>query len=117
MKVLRSTTLVAALLIALGATVHAQTAQEPITPGQQLRTKVMKMIRHANLTDVPRHQRDVTIEFIITRDDQLVLTSIDGYNEYLTRFVKQRLNYKPIDVKGVRKMTTYTLDVQFVARA
>ena len=116
MKVYRLLLLSVSLVVFFCAASVAQD-ESTLTPSQQLRSKVMKMIRHANLTDVPRHQRDISIEFIITKDDQIVLTSVDGYNEYLTRFVKERLNYKPIDVKGVQKMITYSLDVQFVAKA
>ena len=85
-------------------------------PNVELRKQVVRMIRYANLTGVPRHQRDATIDFIVTKDNQLLILNIDSFSPYLKNFIKQRLNYKKIKVEGVKKLTMYRLDVKFMAR-
>jgi len=86
-------------------------------PNVELRSKIVKMIRYANLTGVPRNQRDATIDFLITNDDQVLVLNVDTFSPYLRDFIKDHLNYKSISVKGVKKLTTYSLDVKFAVKS
>ncbi len=121
MKAFFASCLALALLMSLATVASAQaTDKEPNKtyekPDLELRTKVVKMIRYANLTGVPREHRDATIDFIVTNDDQILVLNIDTFNPYLKGFIKERLNYKPIQVNGVKKLTTYSLDVKFMVK-
>lgn len=121
MKAFFITCLTCILLISLATIAPAQVVDiEPVKPAEKphtaLRAEVVKMIRYANLTGVPRQHRDATIDFLVTNDDQLLVLNIDTFSPYLKRFIKERLNYKPIHVEGVKKLTTYSLDVKFMVK-
>ncbi len=53
------------------------------------------------------------VSFMINKDSEIVVLSVDSDNEQLISFIKARLNYKKINAK-VLKGTEYTLPVRLM---
>jgi hypothetical protein len=114
MKTVRIFTLVMAVAMLSSFTVDGK--NKPESPESELREKITKLIRKPDLKLIPIHEREVTVEFIITRENKLVVLDVDTYNEPLKKYIKQKLNYHKVAVDGVRKLMPYRIDLTFVVR-
>jgi divalent metal cation (Fe/Co/Zn/Cd) transporter len=112
MKAIRLITLT--LGLALLMTFNADAKNKPESVEDQLRDKITQLISRPDLKLVPLHERSVSVEFIVTRENKLVVLEIDTYNDVLEKYIKKKLNYKKVAVKGVQKMLTYRVDLSFV---
>jgi len=115
MKIIRLLTLTLALTIC--AVISMGAKNNPESPDELLRTKITQLVRNPDLKLVPIHERDVTLEFIVTRDNKIVVLDVDTYNSVLEKYIKQKLNYHQISVKGIRKMTPYRIELAFVTKS
>ena len=114
MKTIRFLTLTLALAAFTVISTAAKT--KPDGPDELLREKITQLVRKPDLKLVPIHEREVTVEFIITRENKIVVLDVDTYNDVLEKYIKKKLNYHQISVKGVRKMMPYRIELAFVVR-
>ena len=116
MNAIRFLALTLTLALATFTVIDAEAKNEPDSPDQLLRDKITQLVRKADLKLVPIHEREVTVEFVITRDNKIVVLDVDTYNDVLEKYIKEKLNYHQIAVKGTRKMMPYRIELSFVAR-
>ena len=116
MNAIRFLTLTLTLALATFTVIDAEAKNEPDSPDELLRDKITQLVRNPDLKLVPIHEREVTVEFVITRDNKIVVLDVDTYNEVLEKYIKEKLNYHQIAVKGIRKMMPYRIELSFVAR-
>ena len=114
MNAIRFITLTCALVLFTAISVDAK--NEPESPDKQLREKIVELIRKPDLKLVPIHERDVSLEFIITRDNKILVLDVDTFNPILEKYIKQKLNYRQISVKGTKKMLAYRIELTFVVK-
>jgi len=114
MKAIRLLALTFVLTIFTVASVDAK--NKPDSPDRQLRDKITKLISKPDLKLVPIHERDVVLEFIITRENKIVVVNVDTYNQILDKYIKQKLNYRHVAVEGVKKMIIYRMELSFVVK-
>ena len=114
MKTIRFLTIT--LVLATFTVFSADAKNKPDSPEQLLRDKISELVRKPDLKLVPIHEREVTVEFIITHDNKVVVLDVDTYNAILEKYIKEKLNYQKISVKGVRKMMPYRIKLSFVVR-
>lgn len=55
-----------------------------------------------------------SIKFIINRQGEIIVLSVNTDKENIANFVKSKLNYKVTSIKNVKFLKTYTLPVKFV---
>ncbi len=100
----------AALLVA--GTVTANTI-EPANPAKTLSSQIHKMLdkNSFNVED------DIIAEvrFTINKESEIVVLSVDTENAVLEVFVKQRLNYKHVELENVKEGKLYTIPVRITA--
>jgi hypothetical protein len=111
MNAIRLLTLTLALVTFTVIGVDAK--NKPESPEELLREKITQLIRKPDLKLVPLHERDVSVEFIVTRDNKILVLDIETFNQVLDKYIKNKLNYHVISVKGIRKMTPYRIDLTF----
>ena len=114
MNAIRLLTLTFALV--LFTALSAEAKNEPESPDEQLREKIIKLISKPDLKLVPIHERDVSLEFIVTRDNKILVLDVDTYNPVLEKYIKQKLNYHQISVEGTKKMLAYRIELTFVVK-
>ena len=84
------------------------------SPDQELRDEVTRLIGKPDLQSIPLNDRKASIKFILTSEDELLVTHVDTRSERIENYVKSRLNYKEFKAQGVQRMHTYAIDVSFV---
>ena len=65
---------------------------------------------YENITD----EVNFSVSFMLNNNNEIVVISVNSKVSNMDSFVKSRLNYKKIDVKGIKKGKVYTLPVRIV---
>lgn len=79
---------------------------------QQLREKIGGLL--GNYQQLIKNDTDATIKFVINRQGQIVVLSVDTNVGNLDTYIKSKLNYKKTDIKNVKFFETYTVPVKFI---
>lgn len=112
MKAMRNLLLTAALIcVSLPMTLAKG---EPASADAQLRQKVVSLMRNVDLSPMEDYEQDATIKFLVTSQNEIVVLSVHTASTFLDQCIKDRLNYRHVNVHGVKKMRPYTLSVRFV---
>ena len=102
-------------ILLLGA-FSAHAIDDPATPDEKLRGKIIKLIGKPDVTDIEYHDRKAVVEFLITNKNELVVLSVDSKSDVLDSHIKQSMNYKKVNVVGLKKMSRYTIEMSFISR-
>ncbi len=100
-------------LFCLPLTVTVDAQGNPGTIHQTLIDKIGRLIDRPDLSPLESNQCKIEIEFVVTRKHEILVLGVYTDQEFLDNYVKRRLNYKRVNVKGVRYMAPYLLDVTF----
>ncbi|RLD18044.1 MAG: hypothetical protein DRI69_11050 [Bacteroidetes bacterium] len=116
LKRTRTLTLALAMVLVTIPAFSTDSKNKPDSPDELLREKITQLVRNPDLKLIPIHEREVTVEFFVTRENKIVVLDVGTFNKVLEKYIKQKLNYKKIAVKGVRKMMPYKIELAFVVR-
>jgi hypothetical protein len=83
------------------------------TSATTLRTELVKMIQNPNLRENGITEADVQIQFTIDQKGEIQIIKIDAENEYLSEFIRKKLDNQRIDIKNIRNDKVYYLQVKF----
>ncbi len=108
--------LAAIMLFVAAAMPQTLASEDPLDVQQKLRSKITGMMVQPDLSKVSAPDMYAEIEFIVTRQNQIILTGVSTRSPYLERYIMERLNYRKIDVTGVRYLEPYYLSIRFAAR-
>ena len=110
MKTFKTTLVALSLLFA--TSVFANTIDNPVTPEEA-------SIEISALLDAPdflvTENQTVFVEFVINKNKEVVVLSVDCDNTEILTFISGRLNRKVLEAK-LEKGKVYTLPVKFVSK-
>ena len=102
-------TMVAISLMSTFSTFAADTT--PKTTNQEIREKVVGLlgdsVNMALITDT-----SVKISFMVNNKNEMVVVSIDSNDASIHSFVKKKLNYKNLSVKGIKIGEIYSIPLK-----
>jgi len=100
---------VAAMLLATGNILANDSVKKD--PTKNLSTQIHDLMdgSHFSLDDV---NLTAQVRFTLNSESEIVVLSIDTDNERLASFVKSRLNYKKVDVTGVKEGKMFTIPIR-----
>ena len=103
---------VAAMLLVTG-NVLANDA-EGVKPNQSLSSQITKMLSDNSFSD---QENDLTaqVRFTLNGEGQIVVLSVDTDYAVLEGFVKNRLNYKKVEISNIEEGKLYTVPVRISA--
>ncbi|MBU3011030.1 hypothetical protein KO506_06425 [Polaribacter vadi] len=79
----------------------------------RLRVKIENLLGdYQNILD--NTEEKASIKFIINRQGEIIVLSVNTEKENIAKFIKRKLNYKVATIKNVKFLRTYTLPVKFV---
>lgn len=88
--------------------------ERPVSINDKLKSKIVKMIDHPDLSKLDGRKFHAEIEFIITPQNEVLVVAVYTNQLFLDRYVKEQLNYQALHLKGVHKLKPYRLNVTFV---
>lgn len=105
-------TIIAISLATTFSTAASEKDSSKIT--KNLRTEIISML--GSKIDVElKNTTTAEISFMINNKNEVVIVSVDSKVEEFNSFVKNKLNYKKIDVKGAKKGEIYRVPVKLNA--
>ena len=111
MKSLKVLVPVGILLLSWQMTAFAHEGPDSIT--EALRTKVIRLIDQPDLSDLNGNTFKAEVEFMLTRHKEIIVLAVHTDNAYLDTYIKNKLNYNKINLRGIPTMKSFTLDVTF----
>lgn len=109
--------LLAALLIPVAGTplfANGNPYEKPLEVNEALKSKIVKLIDRPDMSALNGHRFHADLEFMITPQNEIVVMAVYTNELFFVDYLKQQLNYMPVHLKGVRKLTMYKLSVTFV---
>ena len=103
---------VAAMLLATGNVLANDT--EGVKPTKSLSTQISKMLSDNSFSE---KENDLTaqVRFTLNSEGEIVVLSVDTEYTRLEGFVKNRLNYKKVDISTIEEGKLYTIPVRISA--
>jgi hypothetical protein len=89
----------------------AATEKEPSKINKELRTEIVSMLGDKILMEL-KDNTSAEISFMINNKNEVVVITVDSKLNEFNSFVKKKLNYKKINVKGVKKGEIYRIPVK-----
>lgn len=106
-----SVVLVAAMLLSAGNVVANEVTK--VDPSKSLSAQISQLLSDNSFT-----QNEVElvaqVRFTLNNEHEIVVLSVDTENPVLEEFVKQRLNYKKVELDAFKEGKMYTVPVRIV---
>ena len=107
--------IIAIIAITLATTFSATaTEKESSKITKKLRTELVSMLGDKIQLEL-KETTSAEISFIINNKNEVVIVSVDSKVSAFNSHVKSKLNYKKINVKGVKKGEVYRIPVKIKA--
>lgn len=94
-------------------TVFANNEKPNLTGKEQLRTEIVKLLGQHQLK-ISESFVKAEISFLINRQNELVILSVDTENQTVAGFIKKQLNYKKLSIKELSIMKTFKMPLKIV---
>jgi hypothetical protein len=106
-------TIIAILAISL-ATTFSTTATEksPSKITKQMRTEVVSMLGNNLNIEFDTSTTSAEVSFMINSKNEIVVVNVKSKVNEFNSYVKNKLNYKKINVKGIKKGKIYIIPVK-----
>ena len=90
-------------------------AYGPVAPETKkvIRNEVVKLLDLEKLGQYQIKDQVVTISFIVSSNDEIIVTNINTNSSLVEDYCKNHLNYKKLNVKAVDKTEQYTVKLNF----
>lgn len=115
MKNLKLVFAVVALSLATVLPASANTDTEPAKKDSKttLRTEIVSLLgQHEYKLNSPTLKAEVSV--MINNQNELVVVGVSSNNKTVSNFVKSKLNYKKLKVKGIKKGTIYRVPLKMI---
>ena len=94
------------------ATANTYTGGEPnATINKELRKEIVSHIDSPTLRSADKVQ--LRVSFIITKNNEVLVTNVDTDNSYIESYIKSNLNYKKIETNGIETNSPYHVKVTY----
>ncbi len=103
--------LICAILLFATSTFATNPTTDPKVAKQELRSEIIQLIKSPILEGL--EEVDAKISFMISDDNEVIVLNVKTASNYIDGFVKKRLNYKTVNVDGLKKNKAYFLKVNF----
>lgn len=77
----------------------------------EMRSAIVKLLGKTNFT--VEKEFSTTVAFIINKKGEIVILDIECSNTKICSFIKQKLNYKKVNVKQLKETEVYQVPVRF----
>ncbi|WP_339661582.1 hypothetical protein [uncultured Polaribacter sp.] len=110
MRNLKTIIAIAAIFLATTFSTNAS-EKKPSEITKKIRTEIVSMLGSKISLEL-KESNTAEISFMINNDNEIVIISVDSKIDNLNSIIKQKLNYKKIAVKGVKKGEIYIMPLK-----
>lgn len=113
MKKLKS--IIAILAISLSTIFSADAAEINPSETKELRTEIVSILGNKISIELQK-SGSAEISFMINNQNEIVIISVTSDINELNAFIKKKLNYKKVDVRGMKKGEIYKIPLKINAK-
>ncbi|MEO1012623.1 MAG: hypothetical protein AAFX53_15055 [Bacteroidota bacterium] len=91
-------------------------ANNPIgdTPVEAMKAQVKELLSSYQADLDQRNSVTATIRFMVNRENEFVVLSVDTKDKYLGHFIKSKLNYRKVNAQGISRGRKYIIPLKVV---
>ncbi|PQJ21697.1 hypothetical protein [Tenacibaculum sp. SG-28] len=78
---------------------------------REMRSTIVKLLGKTNFTI--EEELSTTVVFVINKKSEIVIVDIQCSNTEICSFIKQKLNYKKVNVKQLKEIEVYKVPLRF----
>tara|TARA_R110001592_G_C13176885_1_gene750408 strand:- start:1228 stop:1584 length:357 start_codon:yes stop_codon:yes gene_type:complete len=115
MKNLKTIIAIVAISISSVVSVAANTNTEPTSKDSKtiLRTEIVSLLGNHSY-DLSDKTLEAQVSVMLNNKNELIVVSVSSKDEAVAGFVKSKLNYKRVTVKGITKGTIYRIPLKMI---
>lgn len=102
-------TVIAISLSTIFSTIAAE--KNPTNENKTLRNEIVALLGKKIPLEISRSSV-AEISFIINNHNEIVIISVNSSQEFFNSYVKRKMNYKKVSVKGIKKGEIYRMPVR-----
>jgi len=84
---------------------------EPKTTNQKIREKIVNLLGDKIQLELKK-DKEIEISFLINNKNEVVVMSVESSETSIESFVKDKLNYKKLEIKGMKKGEIYRVPLK-----
>jgi hypothetical protein len=100
------------VFLSLG-TQHFSIANNIDKPEKTLRTEILNLVQDPQLEN--GYEETVYVQFMVNKNNEVVVLNVETDDNYLNSFVKNRMNYKTINAQNIEHNELYNIEITFKA--
>ena len=77
-----------------------------------LRTKIVSLIGKTVPVEITDKSMSAEVSFVLSDNNELVVLSVKSEHKAVDKFVKSKLNYKKVNVAGIKKGEVYRMPLK-----
>lgn len=90
-------------------------ASSPVeTSSAQIRAQVSKLLKDAPF--IIYGEINAQIDFIITKNGEIIVTNVESNNPQVENYVKQRLNYKKVSTERITSTRFFVMPLKIIEK-
>jgi hypothetical protein len=106
-------TIIAILAISLATTFSTTaTEKEPSKITKKLRTEIVSLLGDNINIEFKNSTTSAEVSFMINKKNEIVVINVDSKVNEFNSYVKSKLNYKKLNVKGLKKGEIYRMPIK-----
>jgi len=113
MKKIQSIIAILAISLSTIFSINATEKNKPET--KKLRTEIVSYLGD-NISIELKKTSTAEVSFMINNDNEIVIISVDSDINELNSYIKAKLNYKKVNVKGTKKGEIYKMPLRINAK-
>ena len=115
MKNLKTIIAVVAIGLLTVLPASANTSTEPTSKDSKtiLRTEIVSLLG-THSYDLSKKILEAQVSIMLNNQNELVVVSVSSDNKTVASYVKAKLNYKKVSVKGITKGTVYRIPLKMI---
>ncbi len=108
-------TIIAVVAISISSVVSVTANTEPTSKDSKtiLRTEIISLLGNHSY-DLSDKTLEAQVSVMLNNKNELVVVSVNSNSETVTNYVKSKLNYKKLTVKGITKGTVYRIPLKMI---
>jgi len=94
-------------------TLNASAKEKPVKPSENLRTDIVQLLGTESPFTFNENHHSVDVIFTVTSKNEIIVLSADTSNQEMVNFIKNKLNYRKVNLKEHKVGELFLLPITF----
>jgi len=94
-------------------TLNVSATEKPVKPSESLRTDIVQLLGTESPFTFQENQYSIDVIFTVTSKNEIIVLSANTPNQEVANFIKNKLNYKKVNLKEHKVGELFLLPITF----